>query len=227
MCYYGAIRAAARLLQDDALAKKAENLKQTIIQMSYNGEFFVDNALRENGVLQRTENVSETCQNYAAFFEIFTKKENPAFYQRLIEKLGCFHREKYYPDVHASNMFIGYIVRLSVLLREKQYAAVLAECKNRFADMASSTGTIWELFQTNASCNHGFGAVVGLMIAGSLTGFVRVDEASKVVYLHKEHERLACEIKLPLKGGKAVLSIANGERKVSLPTGYTVVVINR
>lgn len=224
MCYYGAIRAAAKLFNDDALALKAETLKKTIIEKSFNGEFFADNALRENGVLKTTKNISETCQNYAAFFEIFTAQENPAFYERLISKLGCFHREKYYPDVHVSNMFIGYIVRLTVLLREKQYKAILAECKNRFADMADSTGTIWELFQTNASCNHGFGAVVGLMIACSLTGYMGVDEKTKTLYFSKEHENIDCQIKIPLKEGKAELSVTANERKIVAPAGYTVTI---
>lgn len=220
MCYYGALRAAASLLGDEELLRKAERLKQTIIEWSYNGEFFVDNALRTDGKLQITDNISETCQNYAAFFEIFTKAENPDFYAKLIDELGCFHREKFHDGVHASNMFIGYVLRLSVLLREGEYAAVLAECKNRFGDMASSTGTVWELFQTNASCNHGFGAVVGQMIVYALCGITRVDEIAKKVYFSKNVAGVDCKVTLPLREGKAEIRIVDGKRAVCLPKGY-------
>ena len=225
MCYYGALRAAAKLLSDKALAEKAERLKQTIIEKSYNGTFFVDNALRENGVLKSTENISETCQNYAAFFEIFTKQENPEFYQRLIKELGCFHREDYHPNVHVSNMFIGYILRLSILLREGERAAVLAECKNRFGSMAAETGTIWELFQTNASCNHGFGAVVGQMIVCAVTGLVRVDETQKKVYFSPDFEKVNGRAECPLQNGKVIIVLDDGARSVEVSGGYHVEVL--
>lgn len=220
MCYYGALRAAAKLLDDEALAVKAEGLKRTIIEMSYNGTFFVDNALRVNGKLHSTDNVSETCQNYAAFFEIFTKSENPDFYNRLINQLGCVHRKVYHGGVYASNMFIGYILRLSVLLRERAYAEMLDECKNRFSDMASSTGTIWELFQTNASCNHGFGSVVGQMIAYALCGVIGVDEKEKRIYLSETFTSLDCQVKMPLKDGAVEITVKDGKRAVKVSDSY-------
>lgn len=225
MCYYGAMKAAANLFEDDLLAKKAERLKKAIVDWSYNGTFFIDNAVRVNGRLQITDNISETCQNYAAFFEIFTREENPDFYKRLIAELGCFHREQYHRGVYASNMFIGYILRLSVLLREGAYAELLAECKNRFADMAESTGTIWELFQTNASCNHGFGSVVGQMITYALCGIIRVDESSKTMYCTEKTVGIDCAVGMPLQGGRAEITIQNGQRTVWLPTGYQTVIL--
>lgn len=225
MCYCGAMHAAAKLFQDGALAKKAERLKKTVVEWSYNGTFFVDNALRVDGRLQITDNISETCQNYAAFFEMFTREENPAFYKRLIGELGCFHREQYHGGVYASNMFIGYILRLWVLLREGAYEQLLAECKNRFADMANSTGTIWELFQTNASCNHGFGSVVGQMIAYALCGVVRVDESAKTVYLSEKTAGVDCVLGMPLRGGRAEIKVENGKRSICLPTAYQTVIL--
>ena len=220
MCYYGALRAAANLLGDEQLQQKAEALKQTIIRLSYNGEFFVDNALRENGQLKLTDNVSETCQNYAAFFEIFTKAENPDFYNRLINKLGCLKRETYYPAVHESNMFIGYVLRLSVLVREGAYEETLAESKVRFADMASQTGTIWELFQTNASCNHGFGSVLAQMITTALTGLVGVNEKTGDVYFSEKYLTTACNVVFPMQNGEGSVEIKDGKRTIVLPTGY-------
>ena len=225
MCYYGAMKAVANLFKDDALDNKAERLKKVIIDLSYNGTFFIDNAVRVDGRLQRTDNNSETCQNYAAFFEIFKKEENQPFYKRLIEELGCFYREKYHNEVHVSNMFIGYILRLSVLLREGEYDAVLAECKNRFADMAESTGTIWELFQKNASCNHGFGSVVGQIIVYALCGIVCVDEINKKVYFMKKTVGVDYAVRLPLRGGQAEITSKEGKRSICLPMGYKSVTL--
>ena len=225
MCYYGVMKAVSSLFEDEVLAQKAERLKKTIVDWSYNGTFFIDNALRVNGRLQMTDNISETCQNYAAFFQILKKEENPTFYHHLIEELGCFHREQYHEGMYASNMFIGYILRLLVLLREGAYEELLAECKNRFADMAESTGTIWELFQTDASCNHGFGSVVGQMIAYALCGIVRVDENEKNVYFSEKTVGVDCAVGMPLRGGKAEIKVENGKRSVCLPTAYQMVIL--
>lgn len=225
MCYYGALRAAANLLGDAELQNKANRLKETIIKWSYNGSFFVDNAVRENGLLKTTENVSETCQNYAAFFEIFTREEAPQFYNRLISELGCFHREKYHPDVHPSNMFIGYILRLCVLLREQENERVLEECKNRFADMARHTGTIWELFQTNASCNHGFGSIVGQMIVYALCGILGIDESEKKVYVLGKGYGTDCHVHLPLLDGNAEIQVNEGNRIIQFPIDYEVIIV--
>ncbi len=225
MCYYGALAAAARTYGDDALLQKAERLKRTIVEMAYNGTFFVDNAVRVDGKLQVTDNVSETCQNYAAFFEIFTKKENPAFYQRLISELGCFHRAQFHGGVYASNMFIGYVLRLLVLLREGAFEETLAECKNRFADMAQSTGTIWELFQTNASCNHGFGSVVGQIAVYAACGIVNVNEDDKTLQFSEKTAGVDCSARLPLRGGVVEITVQAGKRTVCLPSGYQSVVV--
>jgi alpha-L-rhamnosidase len=226
MCYYSALKAAANLLGDGALYEKAERLKQTIIRLSYNGEFFVDNALREAGKLKLTSNVSETCQNYAAFFEIFTKAENPQFYDRLIGGLGCLQRETHYPEVHVANMFIGYVLRLSVLVRERAYEAVLAESKNRFADMARETGTIWELFQTNASCNHGFGAVLGQMLTCALTGFAGVNEKTGEIYFSKSYQALNCEVVFPMQKGVGKVTVNAGQREIDVPPNYRLQMVD-
>ena len=119
-------------------------------------------------------------------------------------------------------MFIGYILRLSILLREREYVAVLAECKQRFADMANSTGTIWELFQTNASCNHGFGSVVGQMIAYAMCGVVGVDERNKIVYVADCVAGADCKASLPMLGGTAEICVQAGNRTIRLPNGYTL-----
>ncbi len=166
MLYSGAILAAGKLFNDDALIKKANTIKQTINKLSFKNGLFTDNAVRnEKGELVATENVSETCQNYACFFNILTAEENPDFYKLLLNRFGSQDAPN---KVCPSNMFIGYVLRLTVLLREKQYAQLLDECRRIFSKMAARTSTIWELFAENASCNHGFGSIVAMFIAEAL-----------------------------------------------------------
>ena len=103
--------------------------------------------------------------------------------------------------------------------------AVLAESKNRFADMARETGTIWELFQTNASCDHGFGAIVGQLITYSLCGILRVDEPSKRVYCTENYPAIDCKVELPLFDGVASVSVEKGVRTMAFPKTYQTVLV--
>ncbi len=168
MLYCAAVAATGRLYGDENLAKKAKNIKERINALSFNGELFCDNALRnEKGELIRTNNISETCQNYACFFDIITAEENPDYYNRLLTRFGSQSEPE---KVCPSNMFIGYVLRLVILLREKRYEQLLSECRHTFLNMARRTGTIWELFAENASCNHGFGSIVAMLIAEAEKG---------------------------------------------------------
>ncbi len=65
MLYASALAAMARLYDEPALATKAEKIRDVIRKQSFDGEFFVDNALRRDGQLQVTRNRSEVCQYFA------------------------------------------------------------------------------------------------------------------------------------------------------------------
>ena len=161
MLYCEALRCAGRILNDNEPADKADRLKKTIIDFAFDGEYFYDNAVRINGKLERTDNISETCQIYACFFNMTTKQENTEYYKRFFKR---FKSDETLKTVYPANMFMGYVMRLMVLLREGEYRLLLGECKQAFLGMAERTGTIWELFSENASCNHGFGSIVAQII---------------------------------------------------------------
>ncbi len=167
MLYYGALASAGRLFEDADLTAKAEKIKKTVIEKSFDGELFIDNAVRVDGKLVLTDNVSETCQNYAMFFNLVTPEQNPEFYAKLDNRFGAFD-ESAERTVHRSNMFIGYVLRLLILYREGKYELLLKESKEAFLPMARETGTIWEFFETHSSCNHGFGSIVGMLVVNSL-----------------------------------------------------------
>ena len=157
MLYAEGLRAAGVLLEDRSLIEKSEKLKERIVRMSYNGTVFIDNAIRVDGKLQLTENVSELCQIFAQYFDV--APTDSRFREQYINR---FRKSAY--EVCPTALFIGGILRLMSLMKLGEYELVLEEAKERFLGMAERTGTIWELFNDNASCNHGFGSIIGSLI---------------------------------------------------------------
>lgn len=162
--YAEAIATVGRTFGDELLVEKSKKLKEKIKRIAFNGEVFIDNAVRVGDKLELTDNVSETCQNFACYFNLITKEENPEYYRRFLKRFGA---PKNPEKVCPSNMFMGYVMRLMVLSREGYTTELLSECKSTFTGMAKRTGTIWELFSENASCNHGFGSVVAELIVSA------------------------------------------------------------
>lgn len=70
MLYARMLEVTADLYGMPELKTKAQKLKETIRTQSFNGKFFIDNAIRENGVLvPQKNNRSETCQYYTFYFK--------------------------------------------------------------------------------------------------------------------------------------------------------------
>jgi alpha-L-rhamnosidase len=166
MLYCGMLQAVAELYCDDTLIMQADSISETIRQMSFDGEFFVDNAIRtEDGKLQITNNRSETCQYYAFFFEVATPDTHPELWHRLTTEFGP-HRSKLglWPEIHPSNAFIGNYLRLDTLVHYGLYEQTMEEMKGYFEHMADTTGTLWEHDDTQASCNHGFASYYAYLL---------------------------------------------------------------
>jgi len=164
MLYYGALSAAAQLYDNKALTKKAANIKTAIVLQSYNGEFFIDNAVREGETLKPTNNTTETCQYYAFWFNIVDRESHPALYNTMFNVIKPNRGSDIYPNLYKSNAFIGNFLRLDYLAREGKHRQVLDECVDYFAYMANRTGTLWEHDAPNASCNHGFASYAAAFI---------------------------------------------------------------
>lgn len=163
MLYADMLRAAGKLLREESLIQKSEALKHTICNMSYNGKVFIDNAIRTDGRLELTEHVSELCQTFAMFFQVGCTTQD--FQEDFKHHFQNMENGK---EIAPAAMFIGEILRLMVLFEMEEYELLLEECKERFLAMAEKTGTIWEFFEQTASCNHGFGAIVGKLICESV-----------------------------------------------------------
>ena len=88
MLYAGVLSAAGRLYDRPDLVKKAEKLRETIRKQSFDGQFFVDNAVRKDGKLQVTKNRTEVCQYFAFFFDVASFETQPELWKKLQSAFG-------------------------------------------------------------------------------------------------------------------------------------------
>lgn len=178
MLYAYMLQKAGKLYLDSALIEESRKMKAEIKKQAYNGKFFVDNAVREDGVLKVCEDhLSETCQYYALFTGIDT---DDAYKKRMATVFGPLRPSDVYPEIGRSNMFIGNYLRFLWLCEIGEYDRVITECLEYFAKMEERTGTLWELDSPTASCNHGFTSVAAEILLRCAKGFVGVKDGKPV-----------------------------------------------
>lgn len=167
MLYALMLKAAGDLYGDETLKNKATEIKKSILTQSFNGQFFVDNAIHQDGKLVLTDNISEAGQYYAFFCDIITPQSHRQLWDLLVSEFG-YGRDynSKYPQVCDSNLLVGLTLRLDLLLRygvDKQ--RIEQEIIDLYGQMAKSTGTLWEhKTATEASQNHGFASYVLCLI---------------------------------------------------------------
>ncbi|MFZ9682511.1 MAG: hypothetical protein ACO3DQ_04820 [Cephaloticoccus sp.] len=157
MLYAATLRAAARLLGDDRLARRADRVNAAVRQLAWRDGRFVDHAVRaKDGSLEVTANATEVCQYYAWFTGQLAVADEPALWRRMVRAD--------YGDLHPANAFIGKLLRLELLIANGEFAAARRELLASFAPMARATGTLWEMLDSSASRDHGFTSYVGVLI---------------------------------------------------------------
>ena len=162
--YSRVLKAVGTMYGDEALIEQCARVREATIARAFDGEFFTDNALRdENGALVNTGNTSETGQYYAIHFgELDLKEKRFDALRNAFENVFGPDHEKYAVlgrDIEPSTPFIGIYLRMECLLEYGLKEKLLDEIKGFFGDMARVTGTLWE--HANAytgSLNHGFAA---------------------------------------------------------------------
>lgn len=161
MLYYSMLKSAAELYNDDSLISKAENVKAKILEQSFDGEFFVDRAVRTNDGVFAVPESTEVCQYYAFFCGIVTPDTHKELFEKLINEFGPTRDvQNCYPEIHPSAPFIGNYMRLQILMDNGLTDEVLDNIKGYFHYMAEQTGTLWEMAHSKCSCNHGFASCV-------------------------------------------------------------------
>ena len=165
MTYAAVLEAVSRLYGGAAFAAKAARVREKVREQSWNGRFFRDHAVREDGKLVVRDDVTETCQYYAFFFGTATRETHPELWRTLREEFGPDRRAKgLHPGVWPSNAFIGNYLRLELLRLAGLRDQVRREIGGYFDKMADLTGTLWEHDNTTASCCHGFASYVMLLL---------------------------------------------------------------
>lgn len=228
MLYAEMLDVVSRLYGDKALAEQAEQVRATIRKQAFDGEYFIDNAIRDKrGRLQLTGNHTETCQYYAFMFKTATPESHPELWARLRDEFGPARKQnKKYADVPYSNAFIGNYLRLELLSREGLSKQILEESIAEFLKMADQTGTLWENLNSSASCNHGFASHVIRVLNRDVLGVYRLSPQEKRVTLRFADCNLKeCRGSIPVGDDSVDVEwTLDGNKmdvKISMPEGYT------
>ncbi len=208
MLYAGALDAAAVLYNQPAYHQQAEKVRETIRRQSFDGEFFIDNAIREQGTLKVTRNRTEACQYYAFYFNVADPTVHTALWQKLVQDFGPKRKTTgLYPEIHPANTFIGDYLRLELLSRAGLVQQILTESVDYFYYMAERTGTLWENRHDLASCNHGFASHIAHVLVRDVLGVQKVDAVKKEICLRFPDIALDwCEAELPMPDGPLAVS---------------------
>ncbi|QDH81296.1 Bacterial alpha-L-rhamnosidase [Echinicola soli] len=231
--YSKALMEASKLYDTPELGTKSQKIAQAIREQSFNGEFFVDNAIRDaEGKLKPTSNISEVGQYYAFFFELATPREYPELWKKLVTAFGPDRNDiSIYPNVFKANAFIGNYLRMEILYRYGLSDQMLQEMKGYFLSMAELTGTLWEHMDTHASCNHGFASYLGHLLYQGALGIRNIDYIRKEVTVRFDETYLtACQGSIPVGKERIYLKWERSGDKLKyvleLPEEYTVKIEN-
>lgn len=229
MLYAAALAAAGRLYDLPDLTAAAERVRSVIRKQSFDGEFFVDNALRRGGALEVTRNRTEVCQYFAFFFGVADAETQPELWRKIREDFGPRRKERgLHPGVHPANAFIGNVLRLELLSRAGLVGQILDESVDYHMGMAERTGTLWEHVDERASCNHGFASHLAYVLLRDVLGVRTVEpETKRVTVRIADCGLTSCAGAVPVPGGEAALDWRKEGGKVlyrsKLPHGWTMV----
>ena len=163
MLYARVLELTHEMYRDEKLLEKCEAIRRTVREMSYDGRFFHDQAMREpDGALTLNGNISETCQYYAFYFGTASEEDYPELVDRLISEFGPSVDN--YPSIEKSNAWMGILLRMDLLLKWGKEDLLISQIKEYFLGMARMTGTLWEHKTVAATLNHGFPSYVAKLL---------------------------------------------------------------
>lgn len=232
MLYAQVLDAAGRLYKKPELTAKAARIRDTIRKQSFDGEFFVDNAVRKDGKLQVTRNRTEVCQYFAFYFGVATTETHGKLWRTLATDFGPQRKQtKAHLDIHPANAFIGNMLRFELLSRHGRTKQILDEAIGYWLYMADRTGTLWEHDAPSASCNHGFASHAAHVFYRDVLGLYQVDPLAKTLQLRISDLPLDwCEGTMPTSDGPVQMRWWKEGKKLvyrlQTPAGYKVEVHN-
>jgi alpha-L-rhamnosidase len=233
MLYAAALEAAGKMYGMQAWGEQAAAVRKAIRKQSFDGQFFVDNAVRKGGKLVPTRYRTETCQYYAFYLGTATPEAYGTLWNVLVKDFGP-SREKTqrYPDIPASNAFIGNVLRLELLSRYGSCRQLIDESRKYLLHMAERTGTLWENIDTRASLDHGFASHIVNVLYRDVLGLYQIDWVNKRVHVRFTDTTLdSCEGRVPVPEGAVSLRWKKQDGKISyrldVPAGYAITVENK
>ena len=229
MLYAKMLEVVGRLYNDPTLTEQAAQVRKVIVEQSFDGEFFIDNAVRgKGGRLELTRNRTETCQYYAFYLGTATPESHPELWTKMLDKFGAVRTtNNEYPEIHPSNAFIGNYLRMELLSQAGRAKQILDENRSFYLPMVDKTGTLWENMTDHASCNHGFAAHIARVLYRDVLGVYEIAPNEKRVVLRFNDCGLThCKGSIPV-GDESVdveWSLENDTltATVYIPEGYTV-----
>ncbi len=229
MLYAAALDTAGRLYNEPSLVEKADRIREVIRRQSFDGEFFVDNAVRKDGKLQVTRNRSEACQDYAFFFNVAMPHTHPELWEKLCNDFGPKREKtKKFADVYKAQAFVGNMFRVELLSRERRSRQILEETLSDYMNMVDLTGTLWEGV---GSCNHGYPSHICRTLLRDVLGMRRVDAVNKKVEIcFPDLDLTSCCGTIPTSDGPVELDWKKQDDRLSyrlvVPKGYIVEIKN-
>ena len=171
--YVGVLLAAYALYGDEKHKEKALSVREKTKALAFDGEVFVDHAVRdENGVLVNARDTSEAGQYYAMLFGDISLDEPKYAKLKFHIKDGflSFAQSLGERDFVPVNAFIGRYLRMQTLLMLGEYDILLENVGTFFSGMAKTTATLWEYKDGKGSKDHGFASYAAVAIAEALEG---------------------------------------------------------
>ncbi|MBQ7096244.1 MAG: hypothetical protein IJN80_07360 [Clostridia bacterium] len=162
--YAEALSCGHALYGNEEWLEKSKKIRRIATEKSFDGKLFVDEAVRENGLLVNNNNTSEACQYYALLFGGIDL-DQPCYSflkEQLLNNFSAMEQEDR-PFVPV-NAFIGLYLRLMALLKLKYYDLLLEDVKGFFGGMVEKTKTLWEYRQQKGSYDHGFASFAAVAI---------------------------------------------------------------
>ena len=229
MLYSKMLFVMGELFFDETLVAKSEVIKNTVIEQSFDGKFFHDNAVRNSdGELIVTDNISETCQYYAYFFDIADNDEKFDYLKNvMLNTFGPDNNDtELMKKIVPANSFIGNYLRIIILLRMKKYEKVVSDIKGYFLKMAHLTGTLWEKnniteLQRSGSLNHGFASFAGVAIAYAMAGVTDIVYSEKEISINENYiSDIDYTLKINTEDGAIEIKSINGQKDISIPKNW-------
>lgn len=170
--YSAMLSAVGNAFSLNRLCLKAEMLRRKTVEMSFNGKFFVDHAVKDaDGGYVNQKHVSEACQYYAILYGGVDLDDGKYAVLRscVINDFQDFNAEGY--EFCPKNAFIGLYLRMNVLINMRDSALMAKNLECFCLHMSKITGTLWEYKDGHGSLDHGFASYIALTLpfADSLT----------------------------------------------------------